>query len=67
MTNYSIYGKTGGGIVTLQQYLIAVDTYSKFVFAFGRITDVTSIFGDKVPMQFEAIEYYGNTLWQVIF
>ena len=59
---YSIYGKTGGGIVTLQQYLIAVDTYSKFVFAFGRITDVTSIFGDKVPMQFEAIEYYGNKI-----
>ena len=61
---YSIYGETGGGLVTLQQYLIAVDTYSKFVFAFGKIIDVQEIIGDKVPMEFEAIEKTGNAFYE---
>ncbi|ADG70839.1 hypothetical protein [Brachyspira murdochii] len=61
---YSIYGETGGGIVTLQQYLIAVDTYSKFVFAFGKIIDVQEIMNDKVPMEFEAIEKTGNAFYE---
>ena len=56
---YSINGKAA--IVTLKQYLIAVDTYSKFIFAYGAITKVESVFGgEKVPMGFEAIEKYAE-------
>lgn len=55
---YSLYGKAV--IVDLQQYLIAVDTYSKLVFAFGKITETKSTFGELVPMKFEAIEYHGD-------
>ena len=61
---FSIYGKAGGGAVTLQQYLIAVDTYSKFVFAFGKITRVETVMSDKVPMEFEAIEKTGNAFYE---
>ena len=56
---YSIDGKAA--IVTLKQYLIAVDTYSKFIFAYGKITKVDTVFGgEKVPMGFEAIEKYAE-------
>ncbi|MEI0541120.1 hypothetical protein R4L22_10275 [Brachyspira pilosicoli] len=56
---YSINGKAA--IVTLKQYLIAVDTYSKFIFAYGEITKVETVFGgEKVPMGFEAIEKYAE-------
>ena len=56
---YSIDGKAA--IVTLKQYLIAVDTYSKFIFAYGAITKVDTVFGgEKVPMGFEAIEKYAE-------
>ncbi|WP_258019230.1 hypothetical protein [Brachyspira pilosicoli] len=56
---YSINGKAA--IVTLKQYLIAVDTYSKFIFAYGEITKVDTVFGgEKVPMGFEAIEKYAE-------
>ncbi|MEI0525938.1 hypothetical protein R4K54_08430 [Brachyspira murdochii] len=60
---YAINGKAV--VVTLKQYLIAVDTYSKFVFAYGEITkvDEVSVIGlikEKVPSQFEAIEKYAD-------
>ena len=56
---YSIQGEAV--VVTLKQYLIAVDTYSKFIFAFGKITQTeTVIGGDKVPTAFEAVEYHGD-------
>ena len=56
---YSINGKAA--VVTLKQYLIAVDTYSKFIFAYGEITKVDTVFGgEKVPMGFEAIEKYAE-------
>ncbi|WP_157152846.1 hypothetical protein [Brachyspira murdochii] len=55
---YSIDGKASAA--TLKQYLIAVDTYSKFVFAFGAITGTTSLLGEKVPTEFEAIEKHAD-------
>ncbi|WP_232473260.1 hypothetical protein [Brachyspira sp. SAP_772] len=56
---YSINGTAL--VVTLKQYLIAVDTYSKFIFAYGAITKVDSVIGgEKVPMGFEAIEKYAE-------
>ncbi|MBW5379928.1 hypothetical protein, partial [Brachyspira hampsonii] len=55
---YSINGNAS--VAALKQYLIAVDTYSKFIFAFGAITSTTSIMGDKVPTAFEAVERYGD-------
>ena len=55
---YSINGNAS--IATLKQYLIAVDTYSKFIFAFGAITDTETIMGDKVPTAFEAVEKHGD-------
>ncbi len=60
---YAINGKAV--VVTLKQYLIAVDTYSKFVFAYGEITKVdevtvAGIIKEKVPSQFEAIEKYAD-------
>ena len=56
---YSIQGKAV--IVSLKQYLIAVDTYSKFVFAFGAITDTEkAVNGDLVPIKFEAIELHAE-------
>ena len=60
---YAINGKAV--VVTLKQYLIAVDTYSKFIFAYGEITkvDEVSVAGlikEKVPMGFEAIEKYAE-------
>ena len=59
---YSIDGVTGLSIVTvpLKQYLIAVDTYSKFVFAFGKITSIDTVAGEKVPKTFEAVEKHGD-------
>ena len=55
---YSINGNAS--IATLKQYLIAVDTYSKFIFAFGAITNTETIMGDKVPTAFEAVEKHGD-------
>ncbi|MBQ9238697.1 MAG: hypothetical protein IJ191_05205 [Treponema sp.] len=43
-------------IVALDQHLIAVDTYSKFVFAYGKITKTSSVAGKLVPMAFEPLD-----------
>lgn len=42
--------------VSLDNYLIAVDTWSKFVFAYGEITAVKKSFGQMVPQQYTAVE-----------
>ncbi|TKZ30677.1 hypothetical protein [Brachyspira catarrhinii] len=55
---YSINGKAS--VATLKQYLIAVDTYSKFIFAFGAITETQSVAGDEVPVSFKAVEKEGD-------
>lgn len=47
-------------VVELNNYLIAVDTYSKFVFAYGKITMTKRIFGTDVPLSFDAVENYGE-------
>ena len=59
---YSINGVSGVASINapLKQYLIAVDTYSKFVFAFGKITKIQDFMGQQVPIGFEAIEFHGD-------
>lgn len=48
--------QSGGGAVTLNNYLIAVDTYSKLVFAYGKITKTRNVLGQDLPTAFEAVE-----------
>ena len=57
---YRLQGKAV--IVPLNNYLIAVDTYSKFVFAYGKITktDNAPIVGTPYPVEFKAVELYGE-------
>ena len=59
---YSIKGESGVASINapLKQYLIAVDTYSKFVFAFGKITKIQDFVGQQVPIGFEAIEFHAD-------
>lgn len=47
-------------VVELNNYLIAIDTYSKFIFAYGKITSTKRIFGADVPLSFDAVENYGE-------
>lgn len=49
-------------VADLNQYLIAVDTYSKFVFAYGKITKTKSIVGQELPVKFEAVEKHGSKI-----
>ena len=51
-----IDGKAAG--VPMNNYLIAVDKYSKFIFAYAKITSTGSTFGQKYPTAFDAIEKY---------
>ena len=44
--------------VKLDNYLIAIDTYSKFIFAYAKITKYTEIMGQLLPTEFQAIERY---------
>ena len=63
MNRFRFYSIQGTAVVAdLKQYLIAVDTYSKFVFAFGKITETESVLFDLVPTKFDAIENYGNKI-----
>ncbi|KLI52950.1 hypothetical protein [Brachyspira hyodysenteriae] len=55
---YSINGEAS--VAPLKQYLIAVDTYSKFIFAFGAITGTKNVMGQDVPVSFEAVEKHGD-------
>lgn len=47
-------------VVDLDQYLIAVDTYSKFVFAYAKVTSTTTVVGNKVPNGFSPVENFGE-------
>ncbi|PTY40816.1 hypothetical protein [Brachyspira hampsonii] len=63
MDRFRFYSIQGTAVIAdLKQYLIAVDTYSKFVFAFGKITETESVAFDLVPTKFDALEYYGNKI-----
>ncbi|MEI0797881.1 hypothetical protein R4Q14_06085 [Brachyspira intermedia] len=63
MDRFRFYSIQGTAVVAdLKQYLIAVDTYSKFVFAFGKITETKSVVFDVVPTKFDAVENYGNKI-----
>ncbi|MEI0557487.1 hypothetical protein [Brachyspira intermedia] len=55
---YRIVGKAV--VVPLNNYLIAVDTHSKLVFAYGKITKTGSAMGQAYPTAFEAVELYGD-------
>lgn len=48
----------GSAGVKLDNYLIAIDVYSKFIFAYAKITDYTDVFGQLLPTEFQAIERY---------
>ncbi|MEI0566151.1 hypothetical protein [Brachyspira pulli] len=48
----------GNAIVELDNYLIAIDTYSKFIFAYAKITKYSDVFGQLLPTEFQAIERY---------
>ena len=48
----------GNAIVQLDNYLIAIDTYSKFIFAYAKITKYSDVFGQLLPTEFQAIERY---------
>ena len=47
-------------IVPLNNYLIAVDVYSKLVFAYGKITKTAEKLGQAYPTAFEAVELHGD-------
>lgn len=53
---YRLQGKVV--VVTLNNYLIAVDTHSKLVFAYAKITK-TAV-GQKYPTEFKPVEEYGE-------
>ena len=44
----------------MNNYLIAVDKYSKFIFAYAKIIETGSTFGQKYPTKFDAIEKYAD-------
>ena len=48
----------GNAIVALDNYLIAIDTHSKFIFAYAKITKYIDMFGQLLPTEFEAIEHH---------
>ena len=55
---YRIIGKAV--VVSLNNYLIAVDTHSKLVFAYAKITKTAEAVGQKYPTEFEAVELHGE-------
>ncbi len=44
--------------VPMNNYLIAIDKYSKFIFAYAKIVETGSTLGNKYPTKFDAIENY---------
>lgn len=47
-------------VVELDNYLVAVDTYSKFLFAYGKITSYTSAVGQYIPKKYQAVELFAE-------
>ena len=62
MDRFKFYSIDGKAVIELKQYLIAVDTYSKFVFAYGAITAIGNTLGNKYPTDFEAIEFHAKKI-----
>ena len=62
MDRFRFYSIDGKAVISLKQYLIAVDTYSKFVFAFAAITATGSAVGNTYPTDFQAIEYHADKI-----
>ena len=48
----------GTAAIDLDNYLIAIDTYSKYIFAYAKITKYNDVFGQLVPTEFQAIEHH---------
>lgn len=59
---YRIIGaaKVAGIGANLDQYLIAVDSYSKFVFAYAKVISTESVMGNAVPNGFGPVENFGE-------
>ena len=55
---YRLQGKAV--VVPLNNYLIAVDAYSKFVFAYGKITKTANALGQAYPTEFQPVESHGE-------
>ncbi|WP_300366902.1 hypothetical protein [Brachyspira sp.] len=62
MDRFRFYSIDGEASIDLKQYLIAVDTYSKLIFAYGKITRTGNLFGNVYPTDFDAIERYGQKI-----
>lgn len=62
LDRFNFYSIDGKASIKLQQYLIAVDKYSKLIFAYGKITKTGNLFGNVYPTDFDAIERYGKKI-----
>ena len=58
MTRFVFYRFTGkgGGVADLDNYIVAVDTYAKLVFAFAKPVDFATLVGQKVPTKWAPID-----------
>lgn len=52
--------KGKASVQNLDQYLCVVDTHSKFIWAYVKITGTSTTAGQAVPVQFDALENYGD-------
>lgn len=52
--------KGKASVQNLDQYLCVVDTYSKFIWAYVKITGTSETAGQAVPVKFDAMENYGD-------
>ena len=58
MTRFVFYRFTGkgGGVADLDNYIVAVDMYSKLVFAFAKPIEFETLVGQKVPSRWASID-----------
>jgi len=56
---YRFTGK-GGGVVDLDNALVAVDTYTKLVFAFAKPIKFKSVFGNQVPTKWAPVDTHST-------
>ena len=58
MTRFVFYRFTGkgGGVADLDNYIVAVDTYSKLVFAFAKPVKFVELVGQQVPTKWAPID-----------
>lgn len=59
---FRFYHFIGNAFIDMDQYLCAVDTYSKFVWAYVCITKTKNTAGQDVPIAFDAVENYDPKL-----